>query len=229
MLHKKMLAFLFVIASLVLIVSGCGGEEPQEENVTENTANETNDSNESTTGYPADVEENPVVTITMENGDEIVVELYPETAPNTVANFISLVEDGFYDGLIFHRVIPGFMIQGGDPDGNGTGGPGYAIAGEFASNGYETNTLIHERGVISMARSGHPDSAGSQFFIMVEESTHLDAEYAAFGKVVEGIEAVDTIVSDERDSKDKPLEDQTIKSVTVDTKGYPYPEPKKIQ
>lgn len=229
MLHKKMLAILFVIASLVLIVSGCGGEETQEENVTENTANETNDSNESTTGYPAGVEENPVVTITMENGNEIVVELYPETAPNTVANFISLVEDGFYDGLIFHRVIPGFMIQGGDPDGNGTGGPGYAIAGEFASNGYETNTLTHERGVISMARSGHPDSAGSQFFIMAEESTHLDGEYAAFGKVIEGIEAVDTIVSVERDSKDKPLEDQTMKSVTVDTKGYPYPEPKKIQ
>ncbi|SHG07274.1 peptidylprolyl isomerase [Ornithinibacillus halophilus] len=168
----------------------------------------------------------PTVTITMENGGEIVVELYPDVAPNTVNNFVSLAEDGYYDGLIFHRVIPGFMVQGGDPDGNGTGGPGYSIAGEFTSNGFENN-LLHERGVISMARSGHPDSAGSQFFIMVEESPHLDGEYAAFGKVIEGMDVVDEIVSSERDGADKPLEDQVMKSVKVDKNGHDFPEPEK--
>lgn len=167
---------------------------------------------------------NPIVTITMENDEQIVIELYPDVAPNTVNNFISLVEKGYYDGLIFHRVIPSFMIQGGDPDGQGTGGPGYTIKGEFTSNGFENN-LEHDRGVISMARAQHPDSAGSQFFIMVEKSPHLDGEYAAFGKVIEGMEVADAIVSSERDAMDKPLEDQRMKKVEVDTKGHEYPEP----
>lgn len=169
---------------------------------------------------------NPVVTIEMENGNEIKVELYPDVAPNTVNNFISLVKKGFYDGVIFHRVIPGFVIQGGDPTGTGTGGPGYSIPGEFTNNGFENN-LKHERGVISMARTMDPDSAGSQFFIMVDKSPHLDGEYAAFGKVISGMEEVDRIVAVERDFRDKPLEDQRIKRVTVDTFGVEYPEPVK--
>ncbi len=160
----------------------------------------------------------------MNNDEKIVIELEPKVAPNTVANFISLAEDGFYDGLIFHRVIPGFMIQGGDPLGNGTGGPDYSIEGEFSSNGFENN-LKHERGVISMARAQDPNSAGSQFFIMVEEASSLDGEYAAFGKVIEGMETVDRIVSVERNPADKPLEDQVMKKVEVDTKGFNYPEP----
>lgn len=172
--------------------------------------------------------ENPIVTITMENDKQIVIELYPEIAPNTVNNFISLVQKGFYDGLIFHRVIPGFMIQGGDPDGRGTGGPGYTIKGEFSSNGFENN-LEHDRGVISMARAQHPDSAGSQFFIMVEKAPHLDGEYAAFGKVIEGMEVADEIVSSDRDMMDKPLEDQRMKKIEVDTKGHQYPEPEIIK
>lgn len=169
---------------------------------------------------------NPVVTIEMENGNEIKVELYPDVAPNTVNNFISLVKKGFYDGVIFHRVIPGFVIQGGDPTGTGTGGPGYSIPGEFTNNGFENN-LKHERGVISMARTMDPDSAGSQFFIMVDKSPHLDGEYAAFGKVISGMEEVDRIVAVERDFRDKPLEDQRMKKVTVDTFGVDYPEPVK--
>lgn len=157
---------------------------------------------------------NPIVTIEMENGNKIKIELYPHIAPNTVSNFISLINHNFYDGVIFHRVIPGFMIQGGDPDGNGMGGPGYAIKGEFSSNGFQNN-LKHERGVISMARTGFPDSAGSQFFIMAEDSPHLDGDYAAFGRVTEGIEEVDRIVSVKRDYSDKPLEDQRIKTLMV--------------
>ncbi len=174
--------------------------------------------------YAGEVKEKPVVTITMENDEKIVIELDPVTAPNTVANFVSLVEEGFYDGLIFHRVIPGFMVQGGDPAGNGSGGPDYTIAGEFSSNGFE-NSLKHERGVISMARTGDPNSAGSQFFIMVEEASHLDGKYAAFGKVIEGMETVDAIVAVERDGADKPLEVQKMKKVEVDTKGFDYPDP----
>ncbi|HEY4599739.1 MAG TPA: peptidylprolyl isomerase [Cerasibacillus sp.] len=170
--------------------------------------------------------DNPVATITMEDGGKIVMELYPEVASNTVHNFISLVENKFYDGLIFHRVIPGFMIQGGDPNGNGTGGPGYAIEGEFSSNGFE-NELEHVRGVVSMARSTHPDSAGSQFFIMTDNATHLDGEYAAFGKVIDGMDVVDQIVQAERDEMDKPFEDQKIKTITIDKKGNTFPEPKK--
>ena len=164
---------------------------------------------------------NPIVTIKMFDGGVIKAELYPEIAPNTVANFVSLVQSGFYDGLIFHRVIPGFMIQGGDPTGTGMGGPGYAIKGEFASNGFD-NPLSHERGVISMARAQDPDSAGSQFFIMHADGNFLDGEYAAFGRVIEGIEAVDHVAQAETDAYDKPVEDQVIQSITVDTHGVEY-------
>lgn len=172
--------------------------------------------------------QNPIVTIEMENGDGIKIELYPETAPNTVNNFISLVNKGFYDGVIFHRVIPGFMVQGGDPQGSGTGGPGYSIRGEFTSNGF-INNLKHNRGVISMARTMMPNSAGSQFFIMVESAHHLDGQYASFGQVVEGMEVVDRIVNAPRDHQDKPRENQRMKKVTVDTFGVDYPEPEKIE
>jgi len=158
---------------------------------------------------------NPIVTMTMADGSVIKLELYPETAPITVENFVSLVKKGFYDGLIFHRVIKGFMIQGGDPEGTGMGGPGYEIKGEFASNGVK-NDLKHERGVISMARSMRPDSAGSQFFIMHKDAPHLDGQYAAFGKVIEGIETVDKIAETKTDYSDRPYEDQVIKSMTVE-------------
>lgn len=170
---------------------------------------------------------NPIVTIEMENGDIMKLELYPEIAPNTVRNFISLASKGFYDGIIFHRVIPGFMIQGGDPQGVGMGGPGYSIKGEFRANGF-ANNLKHEKGVISMARSMHPDSAGSQFFIMVANSPHLDGQYAAFGKVTEGIEAAEKIVAVKRNHSDKPLTDQRMKKVTVDTMGVAYDEPERL-
>jgi len=163
----------------------------------------------------------PIATITMEDGSVMKVQLYPEAAPNTVANFVELANSGFYDGLIFHRVISGFMIQGGDPEGTGMGGPDHSIKGEFASNGFE-NGMTHTRGVISMARSSAPDSAGSQFFIMHADSTYLDGEYAAFGEVIEGIEAVDAIAAVETNASDKPLEDVVIKSITVDTKGVEY-------
>ena len=169
---------------------------------------------------------NPVVTIEMENGGVMKVELYPETAPNTVANFISLVEKGFYNGTIFHRVIPGFMIQGGDPEGAGMGGPGYRIKGEFTANRFQ-NDLKHTKGVISMARSGHPDSAGSQFFIRVDDAPQLDGQYASFGKVIEGIEVADQIVSVATNYSDRPLEEQRMRSVTVETFGETYPQPKK--
>lgn len=170
--------------------------------------------------------QNPIVTIETENGT-IKAELYPEKAPNTVNNFISLVKSGFYDGLIFHRVISGFMIQGGDPAGVGTGGPGYQIKGEFAINGFKQNDIKHERGVLSMARAMHPDSAGSQFFIMHKNSSHLDGQYAAFGKVIEGIEAVDAIASTKTDWNDKPKTPQIMKKVTVETFGTDYPQPVK--
>ncbi len=168
---------------------------------------------------------NPIVTIEMENGDMMKIELYPEVAPNTVNNFISLVQKGFYDGLIFHRVIRGFMIQGGCPEGTGMGGPGYQIKGEFLQNGFP-NHLKHEPGVISMARAMHPDSAGSQFFIMHETSPHLDGSYAAFGKVIEGMDVVNKIAEVPTAWGDKPFEAQVMKSVTVDTKGITYDEPK---
>ena len=169
---------------------------------------------------------NPIVTFEMENGDVMKAELYPEIAPNTVNNFISLVKKGFYDGLIFHRVISGFMIQGGDPKGIGVGGPGYGIKGEFLQNGFK-NDLKHSRGVLSLARSGNPNSAGSQFFIMHEDSPHLDGGYAAFGKLIEGIEVVDKICSVRTDWNDKPRIPQVMKKVTVETFGVEYPEPEK--
>ncbi len=170
---------------------------------------------------------NPIVTITMENGDVMKAELYPDIAPNTVNNFISLVSKGFYDGLIFHRVIEGFMLQGGDPEGTGMGGPGYQIPGEFSSNGFENN-LKHTPGVLSMARSMMPDSAGSQFFIMHKTSPHLDGEYAAFGKVIEGMDVVDRIATVSTEfGTDRPYENQVMKTVTVETFGVDYPEPEK--
>ena len=170
---------------------------------------------------------NPIVTFEMENGGVMKAELYPEIAPNTVNNFISLVSKGFYNGLIFHRVIPGFMIQGGDPMGSGIGGPNYSIRGEFKSNGFN-NTLLHTRGVLSMARSMMPNSAGSQFFVMHEDAPHLDGQYAAFGKVIEGIEVVDQICDVRTDYNDKPRTPQVMKKVTVETFGVEYPEPQKV-
>ena len=171
--------------------------------------------------------QNPIVTFTMENGDVMKAELYPEIAPISVNNFISLIQKNFYDGLIFHRVIRGFMIQGGDPEGTGCGGPGYSIKGEFSQNGFENN-LKHTEGVLSMARSMAPNSAGSQFFIMHKTSPHLDGGYAAFGKVIEGMDVVNKIAETATDYYDRPMEDQRLKSVTVETFGVDYPEPEKM-
>lgn len=167
---------------------------------------------------------NPKATITMENGEEITLELYPDTAPNTVNNFLWLAHQGKYDSLIFHRVIPGFMIQGGCPLGSGSGGPGYAIKGEFAGNNCP-NPLNHQRGVVSMARASDPDSAGCQFFIMVADAPHLDGQYAAFGRVTAGLETVDKIVNTPRNANDRPLQDQRMKRITVETFGQAYPQP----
>lgn len=169
---------------------------------------------------------NPIVTIETNQGT-IQVELYPETAPNTVHNFLSLVKKGFYDGTIFHRVIPGFMIQGGDPEGSGMGGPGYSIPGEFSANGFE-NGLKHTRGVLSMARAMNPNSAGSQFFLMVADAPHLDGQYASFGKVISGMEVCDAIVSAKRNYNDRPLEEQKMLKVTAETFGEEYPEPQTL-
>ena len=169
---------------------------------------------------------NPIITITMENGDIMKAELYPAIAPNTVNNFISLVKKGFYDGLIFHRVINGFMIQGGCPDGTGMGGPGYTIKGEFSQNHFP-NDLIHSEGVLSMARAMNPNSAGSQFFIMHKAAPHLDGSYAAFGKIIEGMDVVNRIATERTDFRDRPLNEQKIRSITVDTLGVDYPEPEK--
>ena len=170
---------------------------------------------------------NPIVTIEMENGDIMKAELYPEIAPNTVKNFVDLINRGFYDGLIFHRVIPGFMIQGGCPEGMGIGGPGYSIKGEFSRNGF-ANNLKHTKGVLSMARAMHPDSAGSQFFIMVEDAPHLDGQYASFGKVIEGMDVVNRIAETKVDPYDRPVKDVVMKTVTVDTFGETYPEPETV-
>jgi len=170
---------------------------------------------------------NSIVEIVMENGNKIKVELYPEDAPNTVNNFISLIDEKYYDGLIFHRVIEGFMIQGGCPDGSGTGGPGYGIKGEFLTNGVNNN-LNHTRGVISMARSQSPNSAGSQFFIMHKDAKHLDGQYAAFGKVIEGMDVVDEIAKTNISHGDKPIVEQKMKYVVVDKKGVEYPQPEKL-
>lgn len=171
--------------------------------------------------------QNPIVTFTMADGGVIKAELYPEIAPVSVNNFISLIQKNFYDGVIFHRVIKGFMIQGGDPNGTGTGGPGYSIPGEFAINGFENN-LKHTEGVLSMARAMHPDSAGSQFFIMHKNAPHLDGSYAAFGKVIEGMDVVNRIAETATDYQDRPMEDQVMQTVTVDTFGVEYPEPEKL-
>ena len=171
--------------------------------------------------------QNPIVTFTMENGDVFKAELYPDVAPQSVNNFISLINKNFYDGLIFHRVIKGFMIQGGDPEGTGMGGPGYSIKGEFSSNGFK-NDLKHTEGVLSMARSMFPDSAGSQFFVMHKTSPHLDGDYAAFGKVIEGMEVVNAIAEVDTDFSDRPRTPQVMKTVTVETFGVEYPEPEKM-
>lgn len=203
---------LIVVLMIAAVLAACGNEQKE--------ATKTN------TTYAKDVKENPVVTITMANDEKIVMELYPKIAPNTVANFISLVEAGKYDGLTFHRVIPEFMIQGGDPEGNGQGGPGYTIDGEFSENDFD-NTLKHERGIVSMARASDPNSAGSQFFIMVADNAQLDGKYAAFGKVIKGMDTVDDIVNVSTDANDKPTTDEVMKKVTVDTKGFDYPAPNK--
>ncbi len=170
---------------------------------------------------------NPIVTFSMENGSTITAELYPDIAPNSVNNFISLIKKGFYDGLIFHRVISGFMLQGGCPLGQGYGNPGYSIKGEFSANGFK-NELKHTRGVLSMARSQSPNSAGSQFFIMHQDSPHLDGQYAAFGKVTSGLDVVDAIAGTKTDYNDRPINDQRLTKVTVDTQGVDYPEPEKV-
>lgn len=206
---------LFMVMALITLLAACSSDKKESKEELE-------------TNYASEVKENPIVTITMEDNQKIQMELYPKKAPNTVANFISLIKKGTYDGTIFHRVIPDFMIQGGDPDGNGTGGPGYEIKGEFSKNGFD-NDLKHTRGVVSMARSQNNDSAGSQFFIMVADTPSLDGDYAAFGKVTSGMDVVDQIVKVERDGSDKPNKDQKMKKVEVDTKGFDYPEPVKVK
>ncbi|MFJ7887702.1 peptidylprolyl isomerase [Lysinibacillus xylanilyticus] len=218
----KGFSIVFALLMVAFVLTGCGAtkESGQSEG---NKAKKT----EENVDYSSKVKENPIVTITMSNDEKIVIELEPSTAPNTVANFISLVKKGFYDGLIFHRVVPDFMIQGGDPSGNGTGGPDYSIEGEFSKNGFK-NDLKHERGIISMARSQDLNSGGSQFFIMVKDTPQLDGDYAAFGKVIEGMETVDAIAAAERDGE-KPIKDQKMKKVEVDTKGFDYPDPKVLK
>lgn len=236
---RKTLFLLIMMAFVMVISSGCTSymnekysqapsqqEAPKAQEQPSMPPEEPQKNTEETPA-PAEKKQNPIVTIEMESGNKIKVELYPDIAPNTVNNFISLVNKGFYNGLIFHRVIPNFMIQGGDPEGTGTGGPNYSIKGEFSSNGFD-NSLLHERGVISMARSNDPNSAGSQFFIMVADVPDLDGQYAAFGKVLEGMEEVDNIVNVERDQNDKPNKNQTMKKVTVETFGASYPEPEKM-
>lgn len=215
---KKYIA-LFSVVILVLSVfafAGCSSDKSEE-----------NDKNAETSLQSAADTDYPVATITVKDYGVMKVELYNDKAPNTVLNFISLANKGFYNGLTFHRVYKGFMIQGGCPEGNGTGDPGYSIKGEFSGNGFE-NDLTHTRGVISMARSQHPDSAGSQFFIMHKTSPHLDGSYAAFGKIIEGMDVVNKIAETRTDYSDRPVEDQRMKTVTVDTFGVEYPEPEKM-
>lgn len=214
---KKGVIFIGISTMLIALV-GCTNNNTSSQN--------TEKENETTVESTGEL---PVATIKVKDFGTIKAELYPDKAPNTVNNFISLANSGFYDGLIFHRVIEGFMNQGGDPDGVGTGGPGYSIKGEFSNNGYTNNDLKHTAGVLSMARANDPDSAGSQFFIIAEEAPHLDGDYAAFGKVTEGMDVVEAINSVETKSNDKPLEDVVIESITVDTKGINYKEPEKIQ
>jgi peptidyl-prolyl cis-trans isomerase B (cyclophilin B) len=213
MIKTKKLVSLIMGITFCLSLSACAGSNKNSDSGSSKAVDYSN-------------ETNPVAEILMSDGSIIKVELYPEAAPNTVNNFIYLANSGFYDGLTFHRIIPGFMIQGGDPKGDGTGGPGYSIAGEFKANGFENN-LKHTRGVISMARAQSYDSAGSQFFIMVSDATSLDGQYAAFGKVTEGMEIVDKIVSAERGSNDKPVEPIVMSKITIDLKGKTYSDPAK--
>lgn len=255
---RKNVAFLLIFTALFLIIAGCGNnsgtsssstgqtgtsgtttESSTSTDSSSSTSESTSTDSSATTGTTeeasatdnsADFKQanDPIVTIEMDNGKKIEIELFPKAAPNTVNNFISLVKSGFYDGLTFHRVIPDFMIQGGDPDGVGSGGPGYSIPGEFKSNNVD-NGLKHTRGILSMARAQDPNSGGSQFFIMVADSAQLDGEYAAFGKVTSGMDAVDEIVNLPRDSSDKPNTPPVMKKVTVDTKGVDYAEPEKVK
>ncbi|MEK5235023.1 peptidylprolyl isomerase [Paenibacillus sp. FSL L8-0470] len=241
--RKKPVILLMMMTLLLIIVSGCGNKPANgneavnsgNNKTSGNTANseaspapQKEDAAAATEGVPSATASHPVVTIEMDNGGIIKAELYPEVAPNTVNNFISLIKKGFYDGTIFHRVIPGFMIQGGDPDGTGMGGPDYSISGEFSGNGF-TNNLLHTEGVLSMARSQDVNSAGSQFFIMAAAYPSLDGSYAAFGKVTEGLEVVESIVNLPRDDSDRPEAPPVMKKVTVDTLGVTYPEPQKVQ
>jgi len=221
--HKKIKNSIMIFMLLSLAFSAVGCKNPLKKDEASSNSQDTKQFQESIKG-----KKNPIATIEMEDGANIKIELYPQIAPNTVKNFISLAEKGFYNGKIFHRVIPGFMIQGGSPEGTGIGGAGYSIKGEFTENGFK-NDLKHTKGVISMARSKSPDSAGSQFFIMTADSPHLDGKYASFGKVLEGMEEVDKIVSTPRNSGDKPLKEQKMKKVTVETFGVKYGEPEKIK
>ncbi len=238
--RRNPVILLLMMSLLLVIAAGCGNK-PTNNNGTANSSNASGNTSSNTAspapqesaaapteGVPSATASHPVVTIEMDNGGIIKAELYPEVAPNTVNNFISLIQKGFYDGTIFHRVIPGFMIQGGDPDGTGMGGPGYGIAGEFTANGF-TNNLAHTQGVLSMARSQDMNSGGSQFFIMAAAYPSLDGQYAAFGKVTEGQDVVDAIVNLPRDSSDRPEQPPVMKKVTVDTLGVTYPEPQKVQ
>ncbi|MBC2434828.1 peptidylprolyl isomerase [Clostridium saccharobutylicum] len=215
--YLNLVTVVVIMSSLVLV--GCGNKNTQSQG---DSTSVTDESSDSKTGN----ENLPVVTITVENYGVIQAELYPEIAPNTVNNFISLVKKGFYDNLTFHRIIKGFMIQGGDPKGDGTGGPGYSIEGEFTSNGF-ANSLKHTKGVLSMARAQDPNSAGSQFFIMTGDAPNLDGQYAAFGKVTSGLDVLEKIQSVKTKSNDAPIDKVVIKSITVDTKGVDYKEPKK--
>lgn len=226
---RKTPVILLMMSLLMIFAAGCGNK-PADNNAAGNNAagNASGNQTAATEGVPSATASHPVVTIEMDNGSIIKAELYPEVAPNTVNNFISLIQKGFYDGTIFHRVIPGFMIQGGDPDGTGMGGPDYSIAGEFSANGF-TNNLLHTEGVLSMARSQDMNSGGSQFFIMAAEYPSLDGSYAAFGKVTEGLDVVQSIVNLPRDSSDRPDTPPVMAKVTVDTLGVTYPEPEKAQ
>ncbi|MFC3801727.1 peptidylprolyl isomerase [Cohnella sp. GCM10012308] len=229
--RTRVVGVLLLLAAVLLLVAGCGARNNQNESggASSPAATETASASESAApSFDPSSDNDPVVTIEMDSGDKIVIELYPKVAPNTVNNFISLVKKGFYDGTIFHRVIPGFMIQGGDPEGTGGGGPGYTIKGEFSANNVD-NQLLHTRGVLSMARRGDSnDSAGSQFFIMAADYPSLNGQYASFGKVVTGLETVDKIVALPTGEQDRPVEPPVMKKVTVDTKGVDYPEPEKM-
>ncbi|MEV5029074.1 peptidylprolyl isomerase [Paenibacillus sp. LPE1-1-1.1] len=234
LLKNKRLGMMLLLSLILIVVAGCGGTKTPNNGETTGsnggTANTTTPTEAPVEDGPALLgpDKHPVVTIQLSNDKIIKLELYPEVAPNSVNNFISLINKSFYDGVIFHRVIPGFMIQGGDPDGTGTGGPGYSIPGEFNSNGFE-NKLKHTRGILSMARTNDPDTAGSQFFIMVADAPSLDNEYAAFGKVTEGMEAVDEIVNQAKGANDRPDNPISMKKVTVDTLGMTFEEPTKTK